>query len=92
MAPSCERTWMKSSPITESTTGSTVFRKTNSGSTTKLNRTSKSFFIDHLLVENRLIAKGMSYDDALEAADKAEMTERRKAGDVEKLTKGGKSP
>ena len=52
----------------------------------------QNFFIDHLLVENRLIAKGMSYDDALAAADKAEMTERKKAGDVSKLTKGGNLP
>jgi hypothetical protein len=50
------------------------------------------FFIDHLLVENRLMAKGVSYDDALEAADKVEMTERKKAGDVKRLTKTGNLP
>jgi hypothetical protein len=50
------------------------------------------FFIDHLLVEFRLCEKGVSYDDALVAADKAEMSERKKAGDVEKLAKGGNLP
>ena len=35
------------------------------------------FFIDHLLVEHRLMTKGVPYDDALEAADKAERRERK---------------
>ena len=52
----------------------------------------QQFFIDHLLVEYRLAEKGIPYDDALEKADKAEMAERKKAGDVEKLTKGGNLP
>jgi hypothetical protein len=52
----------------------------------------QSFFVDHLLVEHRLMAGGTSYDDALEAADSAERAERKKAGDVEKLTKGGNLP
>jgi hypothetical protein len=50
------------------------------------------FFVDHLLVEHRLMAKGMPYNDALNAADKAEMAERKKSGDVEKLTGGGSLP
>jgi hypothetical protein len=50
------------------------------------------FFIDHLLVEHRLMENGVPYDDALERADKIEMSERKKAGDVEKLTKGGNLP
>jgi hypothetical protein len=50
------------------------------------------FFIDHLLVEHRLMEKGVPYDDALEQADKIEMSERKKAGDVEKLTRGGNLP
>jgi hypothetical protein len=50
------------------------------------------FFIDHLLVEHKLMVKGVGYDKALEAADKAEMAERKKSGDVRKLTKGGKLP
>jgi hypothetical protein len=50
------------------------------------------FFIDHLLVEHRLMSKGVPYDSALEAADRAEMAERKKSGDVRKLTKGGNLP
>lgn len=34
------------------------------------------FFIRHLLVENRLMARGMRYDDALVKADEAEEAER----------------
>jgi hypothetical protein len=56
------------------------------------NEDEQQFFIDHLLVEHRLMEKGVSYDDALEAADKQERAERKKAGDVEKLTKGGNLP
>jgi hypothetical protein len=52
----------------------------------------QKFFIDHLLVEHMLMEKGVPYDSALEAADKIEMAERRKAGDVRKLTKGGNLP
>jgi hypothetical protein len=51
-----------------------------------------TFFIDHLLVEHRLMARGVSYDSALEAADKAELAERRKSGDVAKLTQRGNLP
>jgi hypothetical protein len=36
------------------------------------------FYIDHLLLENRLMAAGMDYDQALEKADRAELKERRK--------------
>ena len=50
------------------------------------------FFVDHLLVEHRLMARGVDYDRALEAADKAELAERRKSGDVAKLTKHGNLP
>jgi hypothetical protein len=49
------------------------------------------FFIDHLLVEHDLMAKGMSYGDALTEADKVERRERRRAGDVSKVTHAGKS-
>lgn len=52
----------------------------------------QKFFIDHLLVEHRLMEKGVPYDDALESADRKEMAERKKAGDVRKLTKGGTFP
>jgi hypothetical protein len=50
------------------------------------------FFIDHLLVEHRLMAKGVSYDDALEAADRVERKERKRAGDLDSLTRGGTLP
>lgn len=47
------------------------------------------FFIDHLLVEHRLMAKGMPYEKALPEADLAERKERRRAGDVRHLTHNG---
>jgi len=37
----------------------------------------EEFYIDHLLVENRLMAEGMPYDQALEKADRVELKERR---------------
>ncbi len=52
----------------------------------------QKFFIDHLLVEHTLMSKGVPYDDALEAADKTETAERKRSGDVHKLTKGGNLP
>ncbi len=52
----------------------------------------QKFFIDHLLVEHRLMEKGVSYNDALEQADKVELAERKKSGDVRKLTKGKNLP
>jgi hypothetical protein len=39
----------------------------------------EQFFIDHLLVEHRLMARGMAYDDALEKADAVEKRERRRS-------------
>jgi hypothetical protein len=38
----------------------------------------EEFFIHHMLIENRLMAEGYPYDDALAKADKAELKERRK--------------
>jgi hypothetical protein len=52
----------------------------------------RTFFIDHLLTEHKLMLKGVSYDDALEAADKVEMAERKKSGDLRTLTKGDTLP
>jgi hypothetical protein len=49
----------------------------------------RRFFIDHLLVEHRLMAKGVPYDKALVEADKVERRERRRAGDVRRLTHRG---
>ncbi|MDR3668080.1 MAG: hypothetical protein P4L35_14660 [Ignavibacteriaceae bacterium] len=45
----------------------------------------QKFFIDHLLIEHRLMSKGVAYNTALEIADKKELSERRKSGDVKKL-------
>ncbi len=50
----------------------------------------RRFFVEHLLVERRLMARGVAYDEALEAADRAERRERRRAGDVRVLTHGGR--
>jgi hypothetical protein len=48
------------------------------------------FFIDHLLVEHDLMAKGAAYGDAITLADQVERRERRRSGDIRKLTRGGK--
>jgi hypothetical protein len=48
------------------------------------------FFIDHLLVEHRLMAKGLSYAEAITQADRVERRERRRARDVLKVTHDGK--
>lgn len=47
------------------------------------------FFIDHLLVEHRLMEKGVTYKKAIVAADKEERKERRRAGDISKITHHG---
>lgn len=49
------------------------------------------FFIDHLLVELRLMASGMAYDQALEKADGVEKRERRKAELVREISRLTKS-
>jgi len=49
----------------------------------------RRFFIDHLLVEHRLMAEGMPYEEALREADRAERKERRHAGYVRRLTDHG---
>jgi hypothetical protein len=49
------------------------------------------FFIDHLLVEHRLMAQGVPYEKALVEADKEERKERRRAGDLRRVTGGGKT-
>jgi len=50
------------------------------------------FFVDHLLLEHSLMAKGVSYDSALASADRLELQERKDAGDVAKMTEGGSLP
>ena len=49
------------------------------------------FFVDHLLEERRLMAKGMPYATAIETADRVERRERRRSGDVRRLTGKGKN-
>jgi hypothetical protein len=49
----------------------------------------RQFFIDHLLVEYRLMAAGMPYEKALPRADQVERKERRRAGDISQLTHHG---
>ena len=50
----------------------------------------RRFFVDHLLVEHRLMAQGVPYEKALVAADRKERSERRRAGDVKRLTDNGR--
>jgi len=50
----------------------------------------QQFFIDHLLVEHELMSKGATYAKALMQADRVERRERRRAGDVKRLTQKGK--
>ena len=49
----------------------------------------QQFFIDHLLVEHRLMAKGVPYEKALIEADREERKERRRAGDLLRVTSRG---
>jgi hypothetical protein len=50
----------------------------------------RKFFIDHLLVEHRLMAAGLPYEKALPRADQVERRERRRAGDISLLTRHGR--
>ena len=50
----------------------------------------REFFIEHLLVEHQLMERGMPYEQALVEGDKAERRERRQAGDVRRVTDGGR--
>jgi hypothetical protein len=50
----------------------------------------EQFFIDHLLVEHRLMAGGMPYDNALEKADAVERKERRKSEMIRQVTALGR--
>jgi hypothetical protein len=50
----------------------------------------RTFFIEHLLVEYDLMARGASYGEALVQADRVERRERRRAGDIRKVTRHGK--
>ena len=50
----------------------------------------RTFFIEHLLVEREMMSQGMVYERALEEANRAERRERRRAGDISKMTRRGK--
>jgi hypothetical protein len=50
----------------------------------------RQYFIDHLLAEYRLMAQGLPYEKALPKADREERKERRRAGDLARLTHHGK--
>ncbi|MBI3843291.1 MAG: hypothetical protein HY292_01505 [Planctomycetes bacterium] len=50
------------------------------------------FFIDHLLVEHRLMKHKTSYDEAIRRADLAERAERRRSRDMSKAMHGGALP
>jgi hypothetical protein len=49
----------------------------------------RQFFIEHLLVEYRLMSQGMPYEKALPKADQVERRERRRRGDIKLATKNG---
>ena len=51
----------------------------------------RQFFIDHLLVEHKLMAGGMPYKQAIVIADHAERKERRRAGDLRIMTHRGQN-
>ena len=44
------------------------------------------FFVDHMLIEHRLMEAGKPYAEALVEADKYERKQRRRAGDLAKVT------
>lgn len=47
------------------------------------------YFVDHMLVENRLMSEGKSYSEAIDVADKVERRERRKALMLERKNGNG---
>ncbi len=49
-------------------------------------------YIDHLLIEYRLMKKGLSYSQALEAADRMDRAERKKRGYTRRIVKGSALP
>jgi hypothetical protein len=53
------------------------------------NTDDQKFYIDNMLVMNRLTAKGVPYDEALAAAEQEERKERRRSGDVKLLAHHG---
>jgi hypothetical protein len=57
------------------------------------NTDDQQFYIDNMLVMNRMLAKGASYQKAITAAEAEESRERHRAGDASRLTgRGTKLP
>ncbi|MCX6000693.1 MAG: hypothetical protein NTU41_14225 [Chloroflexi bacterium] len=54
------------------------------------NSDDQRFFIENMLVMHRLVEKGVPYDEALAAAERQERQERRRAGDLKRLTDHGR--
>ncbi len=52
----------------------------------------QEFYIHYLTVEHRMMQKGMPYEQAREIADKVQREDRERAGDVQKMTHGGRLP
>lgn len=51
----------------------------------------QDFFIEHLLIEKKLMSLGISYSQALDKANEKEIKERLRSGDLKKvITKNGK--
>ncbi len=50
----------------------------------------QQFYIDHMLIENRLMKKGINYGDAIEIADKKEQKERAKSKFLKQTIKNKK--
>jgi hypothetical protein len=55
-------------------------------------RDETEFFVLHMSIEHRLMGAGVPYDEALDSADAAERMERRRSGDIGRLTQGGNLP
>jgi hypothetical protein len=49
----------------------------------------RRFFIEHMIVEHRLMKAGAPYETAIVEADRAERKERRRSGAVRRLIRGG---
>jgi hypothetical protein len=52
----------------------------------------EKFYIEHMLVEHRLMSQGVPYEKAREAGNRKELDERKRAGDIRQLTEGSVLP
>lgn len=53
-------------------------------------RGEEGFYIDHMMIEHQLMARGKSYEDAIEIADRTEKKERQKSTLAQTLSREGK--